>query len=144
MDNSTNASAAFARWLHDALVARDYDLGMRGGGKQGFADASGIPRPTVSRMLAGRQQTDPATLSKVAAALKVPFVEVLVEAGVVTPAEVEAIRTPSGSRRLTAEQAADELGITDQQARIIFGGLVETLQRQQQQQPGDAGSATGG
>lgn len=104
---------------------------MRGGGQTRFAEDSGISRPTVSRMLNGTQgSTDTRTLELLADALKVPFVEVLVRAGVLTPEEAATVRNPqTAGQQLTPEQAADELGITDPQARALFVSMVQTLKR---------------
>lgn len=129
--NDDVARADFARWLRTRLEERGYDLGMRGGGQTRFAEDSGISRPTVSRMLNGTQgSTDTRTLELLAEALKVPFVEVLVRAGILTPDEAASVRNPqTEGQQLTPEQAADELGITDTQARALFISMVQTLKR---------------
>ncbi|MEH0555979.1 helix-turn-helix domain-containing protein [Streptomyces sp. B21-101] len=129
--NDDVARADFARWLRTRLEERGYDLGMRGGGQTRFAEDSGISRPTVSRMLNGTQgSTDTRTLELLADALKVPFVEVLVRAGVLTSEEAATVRNPQNAgQQLTPEQAADELGITDPQARALFVSMVQTLKR---------------
>ncbi|MCX5266051.1 helix-turn-helix transcriptional regulator [Streptomyces sp. NBC_00199] len=129
--NDDVARADFARWLRTRLEERGYDLGMRGGGQTRFAEDSGISRPTVSRMLNGTQgSTDTRTLELLADALKVPFVEVLVRAGVLTSDEAATVRNPqTAGQQLTPEQAADELGITDPQARALFVSMVQTLKR---------------
>ncbi|MGW7514818.1 helix-turn-helix domain-containing protein [Streptomyces sp. NPDC054796] len=120
----------FATWLRDQLIRRGYDLGIRGGGRTKFADESGIGRATVTRILRGESATDTQVLEKIAATLGVPFGQVLIEAGVVTPDQLGAAQHPErGPRRITPEQAADELGIEDAQARRLFVSMTETLQR---------------
>ncbi|MEV4036404.1 helix-turn-helix domain-containing protein [Streptomyces umbrinus] len=121
----------FAEWLRQQLTRRGYDLRPRGGGQTRFADDSGIGRATISRLLSGQAgATDTRVLALLAEALHVPLGEVLVQAGVLSPQELGAVRQPTqGSRRITPEQAADELGIQDEQARRLFVNMAETLQR---------------
>lgn len=122
----------FAAWIREQLTARGYDLGLRGGGQRRFADKSGISAATVSRMLRGQGATDTRVLGMLAEALGVPLGEVLVRAGVLSPSELGAVQRPAqGTRRITPEQAADELGIEDEQARKLFVSMTHTLQRQQ-------------
>jgi transcriptional regulator with XRE-family HTH domain len=119
-----------AAWLRDQLTRRGYDLGPRGGGQSRFAQESGLGRATVSRMLGGQGATDTRVLAQLAAALHVPLGEVLVRAGIATDNDLARIAEPEpGARRITPEQAADELGISDDQARRLFVSMVETLQR---------------
>ncbi|MEV7413495.1 helix-turn-helix transcriptional regulator [Streptomyces althioticus] len=120
----------FAQWLRDQLTRRGYDLAPRGGGQSRFAEDSGIGRATISRILAGQGATDTRVLAQLAAALQVPLGEVLVRAGIATDEELGRVANPQpGARRITPEQAADELGIADEQARRLFVSMVETLQR---------------
>ncbi|MFI6860148.1 helix-turn-helix domain-containing protein [Streptomyces sp. NPDC050421] len=122
----------FGRWLHDQLTARQYALTPRGGGQVRFAEKAGISKATVSRILRGEgRSTDIAVLERIAAALDVRLGVVLVEAGVVNPDELGAAQQPHG--HMTADEAADELGITDPTARNVFRGVVDTLR------PGDPG-----
>lgn len=131
-------AAALASWLQQQLTTRGYDIsGPRTGGRGAFATDSGISPSTVGRLLRGDKVTDTRVLALLAAALRVPLGEVLVRAGVLNEGELRAVQHPTtGSRRITPEQAADELGITDSQARRLFVSMAETLQRQP---PPDAG-----
>jgi transcriptional regulator with XRE-family HTH domain len=130
MERTEDARLRFADWLRDQLTRRGYDLSPRGGGQSRFAEESGIGRATVSRMLGGQGATDTRVLAQLAAALTVPLGEVLVRAGIATDEELGRVAHPSpGPRRITPEQAADELGISDEQARRLFLSMVETLQR---------------
>lgn len=130
MEHTEDARARFADWLRDQLTRRGYDLGPRGGGQSRFAEESGIGRATVSRMLGGHGATDTRVLAQLAATLRVPLGEVLVRAGIATDEELGRVAHPApGPRRITPEQAADELGISDEQARRLFVSMVETLQR---------------
>ncbi|MEW1672808.1 helix-turn-helix transcriptional regulator [Streptomyces noursei] len=125
-------AAQFARWLHDQLTAREYDLsGPRSGGRSRFADDSGISPSTVGRLLRGESVTDTRVLGLLAEALGVRLSEVLVRAGVISDDELAAVQTPTaGQRRITPEQAADELGIQDPQSRALFLSMTETLRKQ--------------
>lgn len=135
MKNNNHGQAAteraFAAWLHDQLTRRGYDLsGLRSGGKSAFAADSGISPSTVGRLLRGDNVTDTRVLGLLAKALHVPLGEVLVRAGILDERELAIVRDPQpGERRITPEQAADELGITDEQARRVFVSMTETLQR---------------
>ncbi|MCA1218869.1 helix-turn-helix domain-containing protein [Streptomyces sp. 8L] len=121
---------AFGLWLRDQLTSRGYDLGIRGGGQTKFAEDSGIGRATVSRILGGHGATDTRVLALLADALRLPLGEVLVQAGVLTREALGAVQNPeTGTRRITPEQAADELGIEDDQARRVFVSMTHTLQR---------------
>lgn len=127
-DGGDQTARDFGDWLREQLTRRGYNLGMRGGGQSRFADDSGINRATVSRLLRGEHAPDVRTLQLLARALGLPLGEILVRAGIVTPDELGAVQQPfSGQRRITPEQAADELGITDPQARRVFVNLADTL-----------------
>ena len=129
---SDRRAAALANWLQQELTNRGYDIsGPRSGGKSAFAAASGISPSTVGRLLRGDNVTDTRVLALLAAALQVPLGEVLVRAGVLNENELRAVQHPTtGPRSITPEQAADELGITDDQARRVFVSMTHTLQRQ--------------
>jgi transcriptional regulator with XRE-family HTH domain len=122
---------AFGDWLRQQLESRGYDLGPRGGGQTRFAEDSGLGRATISRILSGQGATDTGVLAQLAKALHIPLGEVLVRAGILNPGELSAVQTPPapGTRRITAEQAADELGITDATQRALFVNMTHTLQR---------------
>ncbi|MGI5252808.1 helix-turn-helix domain-containing protein [Actinacidiphila glaucinigra] len=128
---SDTAAQAFAEWLHTKLTARGYDLtGPRSGGKSRFSEDSGLSPSTVGRLLRAEPVTDTDVLARLAAALGVPLGEILVRAGVLSEDELGAVRAPdTGPRRITPEDAAAELGITDPQARRLFISMTETLQR---------------
>ncbi|MFD3790821.1 helix-turn-helix domain-containing protein [Streptomyces cyaneofuscatus] len=115
----------FAGWLHDQLTARGYSLTPRGGGQARFAEAAGISKATVSRILRGEGSTDIAVLERIGDALGVRLGTMLVEAGVIAPDELGRAQRPQG--HMTADEAADELGIFDPTARQVFRGVVDTL-----------------
>jgi transcriptional regulator with XRE-family HTH domain len=124
------ARADFALWLRQQLESRGFDLGIRGGGQSRFAEESGIGRATISRILSGQGATDTAVLARLAEALHISLGEVLVRAGILNPSELTAVNNPpAGARRITPDQAADELGITDAQQRRLVLAMTQTLQR---------------
>lgn len=131
-DRGNARAAAFAAWLHDQLTARGYDLtGPRSGGRGAFAADSGISPATVGRLLRGERVTDTRILGLLAEALHVSLGEVLVRVGILDETGLGEVREPSpGARRITPEQAADELGITDEQQRALFVAMTHTLRRQ--------------
>ncbi|MFD5230983.1 helix-turn-helix domain-containing protein [Streptomyces qaidamensis] len=134
-DTTTEAarsSAEFGRWLTQRLEAKGYNLsGPRSGGRTAFAEDSGISPSTVTRLLRGEMPTDTRILRTLAESIDVPYPEVLVRAGVMTPDELAAIqeRRPAPGRRMTPEEAADELGITDPAERKVFVNMTQTLSR---------------
>ncbi|AGK80436.1 Putative helix-turn-helix domain protein [Streptomyces microflavus DSM 40593] len=115
----------FASWLHDQLTARSYSLTPRGGGQARFAEAAGVSKATVSRILRGEGSTDIAVLEKIGQALGIRLGVILVEAGVIDPDELGGVQRPQG--HMTADEAADELGITDPTKRQVLRGVIETL-----------------
>ncbi|MFE4205391.1 helix-turn-helix domain-containing protein [Streptomyces goshikiensis] len=143
MERSTRATPAqFAEWLRQQLTARGYDLRPRGGGQTKFADDSGIGRATISRILGGHGATDTRVLALLAEALGAPLSEVLVRAGILDATELDAVQNPGTTgRRITPEQAADELGIRDEQARRVFLSMTATLQRETPRKNGEGNLA---
>ncbi|MGI5450549.1 helix-turn-helix domain-containing protein [Streptomyces sp. CA-243310] len=143
MERSTRATPAqFAEWLRQQLTARGYDLRPRGGGQTKFADDSGIGRATISRILGGHGATDTRVLALLAEALGSPLSEVLVRAGILDATELDAVQNPGTTgRRITPEQAADELGIRDEQARRVFLSMTATLQRETPRKNGEGNLA---
>lgn len=131
MEEIPYGPATLATWLHAQLSARGYDLSTRGGARTRFADDSGIGRATISRILNGQGATDIRVLTQLAAALGTPLGTVLIIAGLVTPDDLQAIQHPhpNPEQRITPEQAADRLGITDPTQRAVFLASVAALQR---------------
>lgn len=133
MEQDTNAQSAqrFAAWLRDQLTVRGYNLSARGGGQRRFAKDSGITPSTVSRVLSGEGSTDTRTLERIATALNLSLAEVMVRAGVLTPADLQAVTHRDPTRPpMTPDEAADELGITDPHARRVFTATINALRTQ--------------
>lgn len=118
----------FAAWLTDQLTRRGYDVaGLRTGGRGRFARDSGISPATVSRLLQGGEVNDIGVLARVADALDRPLGEILTRAGILEESDLQ--QPPPGARRITPEEAADELGIHDPQQRALFLSMTETLRK---------------
>jgi transcriptional regulator with XRE-family HTH domain len=77
--------AEFSEFVAAAARAAGFDIDSpRGGGKKLLAEAAGMSHATVSRMLSGQAMPDPYGLERVAEALNMPLVQLLVRSGVVT------------------------------------------------------------
>ncbi|MCG7524904.1 helix-turn-helix transcriptional regulator [Streptomyces sp. OfavH-34-F] len=130
--SQASTPAEFGRWLASRLETLGYDIsGPRSGGRSKFAEASGLSPSTVGRLLKGDLPTDVRLLRTLAEAVRTPYPEILVRAGVLTSAELQAVQRPTAppGGPLTPEQAADELGIDDPAERRVFVNLTETLRR---------------
>ncbi|MGW8988679.1 helix-turn-helix domain-containing protein [Streptomyces zhihengii] len=121
----TDAGRRFAEWLRELITQRGYDLTLRGEQSR-FVRDSGIPTATVSRILSG-QGADIRTLASLAEKLRVPLGLVLVKAGTLTEADLYAAQNPAPEKPLTTDEAADQLGIHDPQARSVFAATVDAL-----------------
>lgn len=123
-------AAEFGQWLTQRLESLGYNMsGPRSGGRSAFADASGLSPSTVTRLLRGEMPTDTRILRTLAEAIQVPYPEVLVRAGVLSPDELTDVQRPVTGQRITPEQAADQLGITDPAERKVFVNMARTLRR---------------
>ncbi|MFB7029626.1 MULTISPECIES: helix-turn-helix domain-containing protein [unclassified Streptomyces] len=122
----------FAAWLRDQLTTRGYDVtGLRSGGRTRFAADSGISPASVSRLLRAQPVTDLGILGTLAGFLGVPLAEILVRIGLITEGELYEVQhpDPDDSRRITPEEAANDLGITDPHKRALFLNMTRTLQQ---------------
>ncbi|MER5785774.1 helix-turn-helix transcriptional regulator [Streptomyces mobaraensis] len=125
MKNHTPPSEAgvpltVGRWLHDELESRGYNLSQRGGGRRRFADLSGVPVATLSRVLRDDGGADPGTLRKIAEALGVPLTPLLVLANVIPEAEFQ-------PRAITTDEALAALGVTKPAHKAAVLSMVRAL-----------------
>jgi transcriptional regulator with XRE-family HTH domain len=125
--------ADFGPWLHDQLVARDYNMSMRGGGQRQFAAEAGISRSQLSRLLRGEHRPEPDTLRRIAETLRIPVAEVFVRAGLLTADDLAAVQdqTTTTARTIppiTAKQAVADLGITDPAAAAAIVAAIQAVQ----------------
>ncbi|MER8042556.1 XRE family transcriptional regulator [Streptomyces sp. NPDC094032] len=131
--HASTESPDFGSWLTVKLEALGYDLsGPRSGGRSAFAEQAGISLTTVMRLLKSEIPTDIRLLRTLAEAIHEPYADVLVRAGVLTPDELAAVQRPTAppGRRITPDQAADELGITDPTERRLFLNMTDNMRRQ--------------
>ncbi|GAU67657.1 hypothetical protein SSP35_05_02240 [Streptomyces sp. NBRC 110611] len=129
----------FARWFSDRLTALGYDVsGPRSGGRGDFAKRAGVSSATVSRIINEVSVPRPDVLAAMAPTLGVSLGELLVRSGWATEEELTRTAPPAeGGRRITAEEAALLLGITDQQRLQLFVTFVTEMQRQEAQNSTD-------
>ncbi|MFF9284831.1 hypothetical protein [Streptomyces griseosporeus] len=119
--------APFGDWLRWALARHGYDPDERGVQRR-FADASGLPVATVSRLLRNVSQPDVGTSYTLGVTFGVPVLPILVRAGHL-PAEVlrtepHPIERPSPT---TEEQALTVLGVTDEEDRAAIRAMITAL-----------------
>ncbi|GAA3237097.1 helix-turn-helix transcriptional regulator [Streptomyces lavendulae] len=122
--DGAHTPATFAAWLKEQLLRRGYP--ERGGQKK-FSTDSGISAATVSRLVRAEGEPDLRTLSTLAESLGVPLGEILVRAGVLTPADLAAAARPLDPAGITPAQAAAELGITSERGVETFERMVDGL-----------------
>lgn len=91
MKKTHPSDGTFGSWLHTELQRKGYDLGLRGGGRTRFAADSGISPSTVGRLLRNEGATDTRVLAAIAETLGYPLGTVLVRAGILTEADLDAI-----------------------------------------------------
>lgn len=115
--------APFADWLTWALRRRGYDPTERGIQRR-FADASGLPVATVSRLLRNVSQPDVGTCYTLGVTFGVPVLPLLVRAGHLPPAALDTAPQPT---RPTEEEALTALGVTDETDRAAVRSLINAL-----------------
>ncbi|MFJ5804808.1 helix-turn-helix domain-containing protein [Streptomyces sp. NPDC093093] len=139
----------FGRLIASAARATGrYDIDSHGG-KAALARAAGLSESTMGRVLRGESIPDPRFFEPLAKAVDVDVMDLLVEAGIVSP---ETLSTPAqtgaaevGSRSITLDEAADALGIRTAVGRELFAAAVERLQRTERTERAtdeDGGDAT--
>lgn len=135
---TTDWPARFGRFVSRAAREAGYDIDSpRGGGKKALAEDAGMSQSSVSRMLAGLTIPDPRYFEPLAQAVHVDLRQVLVEAGVISEQALDAAAAAMADREpLTAEQAADRLGITIPTNVQLFVAMVENMQRQESRPKG--------
>lgn len=138
-ENSTaRASTAqrFAEFIRPAVVAAGYDIdNPRGGGKKRLAETVGMSQSSVGRMLAGQTLPDPAHLERLADALGIPLMDLLIRSGIVSGRARHAAKEepPSAPREpLTPEAAARLLGIRSPDRVQMFSAMAKTLADQEE------------
>ncbi|MEH0445462.1 helix-turn-helix transcriptional regulator [Streptomyces sp. B21-102] len=133
-DSTPTRAQQFGEYVAAAARAAGYDIDSpRGGGKKAIGERAGMSHASVSRMLAGQTVPDPVYFERLAEALGVPLMELLVRSGVVSQnarraavAQGAVLDTP-----LTAETAARLLGIRSPDRVQMFTAMTKTLAEQE-------------
>ncbi|MEU9894274.1 helix-turn-helix domain-containing protein [Streptomyces phaeochromogenes] len=137
--------ARFVRYIREAAGRAGYDIDSpRGGGKKAIAKATGMSQSSVGRMLAGQTIPSPPQLEKLADALEVPLIDLLVLSGVVSERAKSGVGASPPPRlaaikSLTIEEAADALGIRSPDRVRMFKAMASTLIEQEQLDAESAG-----
>ncbi|MBW1601337.1 helix-turn-helix transcriptional regulator [Streptomyces sp. JJ66] len=131
----------FAAWIEALVRDRGYDIDSpRGGGKSQLADAAGVHRAAITRLLQRHSMPDLETMRRLARVLRVPVRDMLIRSGQLTPEELPlTAATPhraTGDQDdgpLTLEQAAELLGVPEDQ-RGMFVRVAEQFLSQSAQE----------
>lgn len=131
------AARAFGTWLSDRMRDRGYALPPQGrGGVRRLAEQAGLSPSVISTLLRGENPNpSPESLRAIAGALGLPFPELLIRAGVITPDELRGVQdtgAPVGYTPITTADAAAALDITDPLAREMFEASVNAARELQQ------------
>lgn len=127
------------------VVPAAREAGYTGHGSQArLARDTGMSESSISRMLKGQAIPELRFLAPLAEAIHMSPIELLIRTELISP---DSLRTLSeteqsqvGSRRITPEDAAERLGITDEVGRQMLIATIERLKRLQD----DAETTTGG
>src|ERR1044072_2007252 len=85
----------FAEYIRPVAVAAGYDIDSpRGGGKKALAEDTGMSASSVGRMLAGQTLPEPVHLERLAEALGISLMDLLVRSGVVSEKAGQAAHAP--------------------------------------------------
>lgn len=123
----------FARWIEALMRSRGYDIDSpRGGGRAKLAETAGVHRAAISRLLQRQSMPDLDTMRRLAPVLGVGVRDMLIRSGRLAedelplPAAEAAAPRAHGRARLSAEEAADALGIPSVH-RTTFVVMVRTM-----------------
>ncbi|MTE19509.1 helix-turn-helix domain-containing protein [Streptomyces sp. TRM43335] len=115
----------FASWIEGLIRERGYDIDSpRGGGKSRLADAAGVHRAAITRLLRRHSMPDLETMRRLARVLRVPVREMLIRSGQLTAEELppaSAAQPPGegADGTLTLRRAAELLGIPVEQREMF-------------------------
>lgn len=125
-DRDPAAAAAYVRqWAPSA----GYDLDAFGESAR-LADAAGVPRSTVSRLVNAVRVPDAPSLFLIAEALGRPPLELLVASGTIPNRFLDQqARTRVASRPVTADDLADQWGANTPEERAAVRDAVESARR---------------
>jgi len=130
-----------AQRLAAVVVPAAQRAGYTGHGSQArLARDTGMSESSVSRMLKGQAVPELRFLVPLALAIGMKPRDLLLKAGLISPESLHALSESEPSQvgsKLTVEDAADQLGITDDVGKMMFQAVVDKLARRQ----GDADHA---
>lgn len=120
--DSTRSRAAgldeFARWVESLMRLRGYGIDSpRSGGKSRLADAAGVHRAAVSRLLHRQSMPDLETMRRLAAVLDVPLRDMLIRSGRVSEEDLPVSAAPAAPETATEaspmspHEAAQRMGV---------------------------------
>ncbi|WP_371796017.1 helix-turn-helix domain-containing protein [Streptomyces sp. NBC_01718] len=129
-------SASVGEWLGWALPRHGYDLDERGS-RARFAEASGIPVATVSRLLRDAGSPDARTLLAVGKTLGVPVMPLLVRAGLVPIAELPDHGGGGDPARpsIPTHDALAALGVTEEADQQAVLSMIRALRAKGESAP---------
>lgn len=118
----------FVTWIESVIRDRGYDIDSpRGGGKSQLADAAGVHRAAVTRLLQRQSMPDLETMRRLARVLHVPIRDMLIRSGQLDAEDLPLPHTGAGDvddppqgQPLTLERAAALLGVPEHQREIFI------------------------
>ncbi|MEO3974249.1 helix-turn-helix transcriptional regulator [Streptomyces sp. CAU 1734] len=117
----------FAAWVEELIRRRGFDIDSpRGGGKSRLADEAGVHRAAITRLLQRQSMPDLETTRRLAYVLDVPMRDMLIRSGRLTeedlplPQAADSATAAPQVRRLTLEEAADGLGVPEDQREMFI------------------------
>jgi transcriptional regulator with XRE-family HTH domain len=121
-------STDFAVFIRNAARKAGYDIDSpRGGGKTALAQDTGMSLSSVSRMLSGQSTPDASYFEKLAKALNVSAFVLLEKTMILTPDSYDRPPDPPPRQKVTVDEAAADLGITEPVAVEAFRAMVAAL-----------------
>lgn len=108
----------------------------------------GMSESSASRMLNGKAIPELEFIEPLARAIEMDLLELLTRTGIFSPESLPSLsetdRSQVGSRSITPEEAADQLGIKDEVGRQMFAATIERLRRLEDDGATDHGNDAGG
>jgi transcriptional regulator with XRE-family HTH domain len=144
-----SAAERFGALVRQLASEAGYDMTPRGGGQVALANATGMSRSAVGRMLNGITLPMPNQFEKIAKVLHTDVRNLLLAAGVISreawpEGVIPDVRSASSQSPLSPEAYADSWGITDPMLRQTMISNIETAIRLQRAQDTEHASATSG
>lgn len=137
----SEGQSRFAAFVGDAARRAGYDIDGPRGDRARLARDSGMTPSSVGRMLSGDSIPDPRFFEPLAHALHVHVRDLFIESGIISPETLAGYQSPQVRSRITPEEAADRLGLTDPIDRELFLGAVDRLRTRARARGSDEGGA---